>query len=481
AETEVCNGIDDDCSGGADDAAGMDCVQGSPPRGCTTSCGTAGTQTCSTACRLGPCVAATETCNDCDDDGDGAVDDGLACRRGTSVACTTACGSVGARTCAADCTGFGSCVGTEVCNGCDDDGDGTRDDGVGVCPANAAEPCTTASGVAGMRTCAADCSGFGACIAGEVCNGLDDDGDGMPDDGFPCVRGRVQTCTTACGTTGSQTCGAMCTFPACAAGEVCGNACDDDGDGLRDELCNDLCASAVALTPASGGTTMGTTDGAAREVMDCQAATGTPGGEVWYSITVAVRSLVYFDTFGTTYDTTLSLRPACDGAQIACEDDDCGTLQEQLVAIVAPGTYFLAVQARRLPGVGPFNLRWQSFAVPDNGTPTRITGNGTVTGTTAGTASSWLSCDGTGVESFHYLTVCPSTTRTLTASTCASASTFDTVVSIANGAVVACDDDTCGLRSTAIGTVTGPGAYQVIVDSFSCCATNAYSLAISGL
>jgi hypothetical protein len=42
--------------------------------------------------------------------------------------------------------------------------------------------------------------------------------------------------------------------------------------------------------------------------------------------------------------------------RIACEDDDCGVLQDQLVAVVDPGTYFLAVQARRTSAVGPFDL-----------------------------------------------------------------------------------------------------------------------------
>jgi hypothetical protein len=118
----------------------------------------------------------------------------------------------------------------------------------------ATELCTTPSGVTGMRTCAADCSGWGACVAAEVCNGLDDDGDGNPDDGFVCVRGSTETCMTACSTMTMRTCGPMCTFPACTTPEVCGNACDDDGDGLVDELCNDLCTAATALTPIEGGT-----------------------------------------------------------------------------------------------------------------------------------------------------------------------------------------------------------------------------------
>lgn len=78
--SELCNGIDDDCSGMADDGAGMGCAMGSTPSACTTMCGTAGTQPCTASCLLGACVAAEETCgNACDDDGDGAIDEGAAC------------------------------------------------------------------------------------------------------------------------------------------------------------------------------------------------------------------------------------------------------------------------------------------------------------------------------------------------------------------------------------------------------------------
>jgi hypothetical protein len=44
---------------------------------CMTACGTAGSSTCSATCELGSCCAASETCgNDCDDNCNGAVDEG---------------------------------------------------------------------------------------------------------------------------------------------------------------------------------------------------------------------------------------------------------------------------------------------------------------------------------------------------------------------------------------------------------------------
>src|SRR5690606_28639541 len=73
ASTEVCNGQDDDCAGGADNT--FACVAGA-----TTSCtlaGCPGTQTCnSTTCTPGACIV-TETCDRTDDDCDGFTDEDM--------------------------------------------------------------------------------------------------------------------------------------------------------------------------------------------------------------------------------------------------------------------------------------------------------------------------------------------------------------------------------------------------------------------
>jgi hypothetical protein len=76
--TEVCDAVDNDCSDTPDDGPGMSCIMGAAPVACTTTCGTAGMQACDGACALSACVAA-EVCNGCDDDGDGTPDDGLTC------------------------------------------------------------------------------------------------------------------------------------------------------------------------------------------------------------------------------------------------------------------------------------------------------------------------------------------------------------------------------------------------------------------
>ncbi|MCZ7679251.1 MAG: hypothetical protein M5U28_11045 [Sandaracinaceae bacterium] len=190
-----------------------------------------GTQSCLLDCSgWSTCRADLEACNACDDDADGTVDESFTCVRGsTGNACSTSCGTLGTYTCSSSCTA-GVCRGTEACNGCDDDLDGTADDGF-TCALGASRSCTTACGTSGTQSCQSDCSEWRSCRASsETCNGCDDDLNGAADDGFACVRGLVYGCTTACGTPGQRTCTGTCTLPSScfATGEYC-NYCDDNG------------------------------------------------------------------------------------------------------------------------------------------------------------------------------------------------------------------------------------------------------------
>lgn len=121
----------------------------------------------------------------------------------------------------------------EVCNGIDDDCDDLDDDiihGNVLCARGDGRPCTTSCGVAGTEACNAACLGWDTCAAAEVCNGCDDDNDAAQDEDFECALGTSRTCTTTCGTSGTQLCGSTCSYTQCSASEAC-NYCDDDGDG----------------------------------------------------------------------------------------------------------------------------------------------------------------------------------------------------------------------------------------------------------
>jgi hypothetical protein len=269
--TELCNGLDDDCDGIADD--GFLCVFGTARAGtgtfgaCTTAGSVSGTYVCGPTCTtetFSPTLPA-ESCNAADDDCDGVSDDGYACvRNSTGNACVTACGTPGTYTCTASCgipAGSTACAASvETCNGCDDDGDGVRDDGLDAdgidpCYQGQSRACTTSAGVAGTQACRGDCRGWETCrttdegtpVAG-TCNAVDDDGDGLVDENFECAQNSITACSLTataptpaasntypivCGTVtnGRRRCGTNCTYldAACyTASEVC-NYCEDDG------------------------------------------------------------------------------------------------------------------------------------------------------------------------------------------------------------------------------------------------------------
>jgi hypothetical protein len=198
--TESCNGIDDNCDGQIDE--GLECRMGQVV-GCTTVCGSIGTVTCGMDCRIPPasqCNPPGESCNGLDDDCDGTCDNGFGCCNGILEACTTSCGSAGSRTCSSSCA-WGNCTPPfETCNGADDDCNGACDDGVGMaCCSGQSGSCTTSCGTTGTRTCLATCV-WGTCAPPpETCNGIDDDCDGGIDEDFedPYEGSGGDTCESA--------------------------------------------------------------------------------------------------------------------------------------------------------------------------------------------------------------------------------------------------------------------------------------------
>ncbi len=129
----------------------------------------------------------------------------------------------------------------EVCNGVDDDCDGTTDNGAGMtCARGSSRACVTTGpggSCAGTEACTSACVWSGSCelAATESCNGSDDDCDGLTDEGFECVFGSTASCSGPCGGTGTRSCGSSCAWGPCVVPEVGCNDCDDDADGLTDE------------------------------------------------------------------------------------------------------------------------------------------------------------------------------------------------------------------------------------------------------
>ncbi len=384
-----------------------------------------------------------------------------------------------------------ACVPTaELCNGLDDDCDGSTDEGFDVgamCDGADTDACQE-----GVIAC--DGSGGTLCTdtttsTVEKCNGIDDDCRNGIDDTFAlnvacsvglgaCKRDGVTVCST-------DQLGTACNAIAGpAAAETCGNGIDEDCSGA-DAICpsNDLPGGAIDIS-AGGQWTVDLS--AAHDdnwtasnlpVFDC----GDPGGrDAFYTFTLPAEEIVYFDSFGSNFDSVIRVfAGSCTaiGATKACADDECGQTRSQGAIDLAAGTYCLVVdQFSNAATTGSAVL---NFKRGGRAGTVIAAANGSVSGNTASgqTDQSVASCEANSHQpdqAFAFLS-CPAITYTVGASLCTGA-TFDTVLYMRQGAATTadtvCSDDetgcgTNGWQSKFTGhPVTGADLQWFIVDGF---------------
>ena len=293
ASAETCDGLDNDCDGLTDeDIAPI-------PSACGKgACAESGNVICVAGQLIDTCAegtpAATDTsCNNVDDNCDGQTDEGFV---KLSTTCGAgACASTGLQYCAQGAL-KDSCVTSDPgnndanCNGIDDNCDGVTDEGYVTLTTTCG---TGACATTGKTSCVAglvkdSCLALTPALADTSCNGVDDNCDGKTDEGYTPVA-------TGCGKGACVAAG----ITSCVAGKV-QDSCQPGTPAATDVTCNGIDDNCNGKTD----------DDYAPQLTGCGIGACTSLG-----ITSCVA--------GTVHDSCKAGTPAVDDANCNGIDDDC--------------------------------------------------------------------------------------------------------------------------------------------------------------
>jgi hypothetical protein len=208
------------------------------------------------------------------------------------------------------------------------------------------------------------------------------------------TTGGMETGTTGddTGTTGDDDTGTTGDDTGATGGETTGETGEDTGlPGCVDEDLGSAVPQSVNGNNAGGGN-------------DVTPACGGGGGEdKVYQFTAPVDGWYAFDTFGSTFDTTLSAFTECGGAQLACNDDAAGTLQSRISLGLEAGQSVLLVVDSYAGDVGAFTLNITEGVEPPPPGGICDFSVGSILGSCAGSPAASSNSDTVGCDSIDNL------------------------------------------------------------------------------
>ncbi len=461
----------------------------------TSRCGAACVDLMSDAASCGGCGVSCATTEECRDGS--CVDTCPA----PSMRCTAGDGSVSCLDVTSDATNCGgcgvSCSGLEVCaaGSCTCEAPDRVCGGVCTDVMTSHDHCGSCGNACGPEQLCVD----GACacptgftLCGSACTNTMIDDRNCGGCGTMCAAPAEScsggSCVNSCGS-GLVVCGGLCTDTSSSASHcgACGNACGA-GRACRLGVCapaNDDRTNATTITLGGAEVVVtGSTVGASHD--GPSPCVCTSGANVWYRFTLARRSIVYFDTAGSGFDTSLYITDSAGNAVPGqtdagfptaglCNDDaHCSaggftTIRESRTAgLLNAGTYYVAVGGC---ATGAFTLRGQM--IPDNVGyffyTSRLQGDNTTSTVLVGTDVTTGTCGGVGSgEDVRWFLTCGAPQFF---SLCASdggsferregtSTYYDPAMYIRSGqtgAQVACNDDGGSMGGTnCVGTAPAP-------------------------